>query len=140
MLILVVFHCSQVSWVLKFHVSIQVINKGYVGRTIRVGAVLKQERSNWKKRKWSELSFNYLSTKIAWKFQWKTQLCFTLKLPEIMQKSTFIIKKIKNLHLNSKSLSDLKNSEVSLKQFLWKNDLQRKQFIVETCITYPYEC
>ena len=43
---------------------------------------------------------------------------FTLKLPEVMRTSTFIIKKkIKNPYLNSESLSELKNSktEVSLK-------------------------
>ena len=57
--------------------------------------------------------------KIAWKFQLKINLRFTLKLLEMIQKQTFI-KKNKNPHLNSESLSELENSEteVSLEQFL----------------------
>ena len=53
----------------------------------------------------------------------KINFQFTLKLSEVMRTSTFIIKKIKNQNLTSKSLSKLKNSEteVSRKQYLqWK--------------------
>ena len=57
--------------------------------------------------------------KIAWKFQLKINLRFTLKLLEMIQKQTFI-KKNKNPRLNSESLSELENSEteVSLEQFI----------------------
>ena len=50
---------------------------------------------------------------------------FTLKLHEVMRTSSFIIKKIKNPHLNFDSLIELKNSkiEVSLKLYLKNPDL-----------------
>ena len=45
-----------------------------------------------------------------------------LKLPEVMRKSTFIVKKSKYSHLDSESLSELKKveTEVSLKEYLKK--------------------
>ena len=71
-----------------------------------------------------EFEFNYLSKKIALKFQLKN-FRFTLKLPEIVRTSTFIIKKIKNSLLNNESLGELENSETefSLKEFLKRTDL-----------------
>ena len=50
---------------------------------------------------------------------------FTLKLHEVMRTSSFIIKKIKNPHLNFDSFIELKNSkiEVSLKLYLKNPDL-----------------
>ena len=62
-------------------------------------------------------------------FNSKINFRFTLKLPEVMRTSAFINKKIRNLHLNSESLNELKNSEteVSLKQYL-----DTPRFIEET--------
>ena len=62
-------------------------------------------------------------------FNEKMNFRFTWKLPQVMLTSTFIIKKIKTLHINSESLSEHKNleTEVSLKQYL-----KKPRFIKET--------
>ena len=62
-----------------------------------------------------------------------------LKLPEIIGTSTFITKKLKG-KLRIPQFGENLETEVSLKQFLKKTDLYWNELIVETYITYPYEC
>ena len=91
-----------------------------------VKTVLKQEGLNCKKKKCHlNLGSIIFQRKLHNYFKWKINYQFTLKIPEIIRTSTFIVKKSKNPHLNSKSLSELENSKaaVSLKQFLEKTQL-----------------
>ena len=71
------------------------------------------------------IGFNYLSTKITWKFQLKNQLSIYPEITWNYPNINFHRWKIKNPHLNSKSLSKLEKSETEfiLKQFLKKPDL-----------------
>ena len=97
----------------------------------------------WNRREWTvrkrdkgmtcEFGSNYLSTKIAWKFQLKKQLSIYSEVIWNYANISFHHSKIKNPHLNSESLTELKNfeTEISLKRFLKKtiyggNDLYWK--------------
>ena len=94
---------------------------------ITSGLELLWNRRDWTVRKSNGMwiGFNYLSTKIAWKFQFKYQLSiYSVNYPNI----NFHYCKIKNSHLNP-------SSSISWK--IWKlrltlNNSLKKRFMVET--------
>ena len=81
---------------------------------------------NCKKRK-------CLSTKIARKFNEKISFRFTLKSPEISRTTTLIIKKIKNLHLNSESFNELENSEIEI----GNSEIENSEIAVNNSLKQP---
>ena len=86
------------------------------------GSELSWNRKDWALKKWNTMwiLIQLPANENCIKFNFR----LTLKLPEVMRKPTFIIKKV-----NSESISELKNleTEVSLKQYLKKT-----QFLEET--------
>ena len=81
---------------------------------------------------WIQLPFN----ENHMKFQLKNRLSIYPEITWNYVNINFHHYKIKSLHLISESLCEMKSSEtgISLKQFL------KKRFMVETGITYHYEC
>ena len=98
---------------------------GFQTMNIRVRTVLKNRRDRIVRKgnvMWIWIQWQLPFTKMAWKFWLRTNFGFTMKLPEIIQTSIFIIRKLKaSPHLNPKSFREFSNLETEVSNIVETN-------------------